>query len=82
MASKLSDKAVAVFAFAAYHEMSSGETVVDVVLKDGPATRQTRPPSRSSKPRGSPRPRATAPSSPTAARPICEPSSRHSASAG
>ena len=35
MASKLSDKAVAVFAFAAYHEMSSGETVVDVVLKDG-----------------------------------------------
>ena len=35
MASKLSDKAIAVFAFAAYHEMSSGETVVDVVLKDG-----------------------------------------------
>ena len=35
MAPKLSDKAVAVFAFAAYHEMSSGETVVDVVLKDG-----------------------------------------------
>ena len=35
MASTLSDKAIAVFAFAAYHELSSGETVVDVVLKDG-----------------------------------------------
>ena len=36
MASRtLSDKAIAVFAFAAYHELSSGETVVDVVLKDG-----------------------------------------------
>ena len=35
MASKLSDKANAVFAFAAYHALSSGETVVDVVLKDG-----------------------------------------------
>ena len=35
MASKLSDKAIAVFAFAAYHALSSGETVVDVVLKDG-----------------------------------------------
>ena len=34
MASQLSDKAVAVFAFAAYHEMSSGETVLDVALKD------------------------------------------------
>ncbi len=31
----LSDKAVAVFAFAAYHQLSSGEVVVDVVLKDG-----------------------------------------------
>ena len=31
----LSDKAVAVFAFAAYHELSSGEKVVDVVLRDG-----------------------------------------------
>ena len=31
----LSDKAIAVFAFAAYHQLSSGETVVDVVLKDG-----------------------------------------------
>ena len=33
--SKLSDKAIAVFAFAAYHQLSSGEAVVDVVLKDG-----------------------------------------------
>ena len=31
----LSDKAVAVFAFAAYHQLSSGEPVIDVVLKDG-----------------------------------------------
>ena len=31
----LSDKAVAVFAFAAYHQLTSGEPVVDVVLKDG-----------------------------------------------
>ena len=31
----LSDKAIAVFAFAAYHQLSSGEKVVDVVLKDG-----------------------------------------------
>ena len=31
----LSDKAIAVFAFAAYHQLSSGETVVDVVLHDG-----------------------------------------------
>lgn len=31
----LSDKAIAVFAFAAYHQLSSGEPVVDVVLKDG-----------------------------------------------
>jgi chromosome segregation and condensation protein ScpB len=30
----LSDKAIAVFAFAAYHQLSSGEAVVDVVLKD------------------------------------------------
>ena len=33
--STLSDKAIAVFAFAAYHQLSSGEAVVDVVLKDG-----------------------------------------------
>lgn len=31
----LSDKAIAVFAFAAYHQLSSGEAVVDVVLQDG-----------------------------------------------
>ena len=31
----LSDKALAVFAFAAYHQMSSGVAVADVVLKDG-----------------------------------------------
>ena len=31
----LSDKAIAVFAFAAYHQLSSGEAVIDVVLKDG-----------------------------------------------
>ena len=31
----LSDKAIGVFAFAAYHQLSSGEAVVDVVLKDG-----------------------------------------------
>ena len=31
----LSDKALAVFAFAAYHQLSSGEVVIDVVLKDG-----------------------------------------------
>lgn len=31
----LSDKAIAVFAFAAYHQLSSGETVADVVLHDG-----------------------------------------------
>lgn len=31
----LSDKATAVFAFAAYHQLSSGEAVIDVVLKDG-----------------------------------------------
>ena len=30
----LSDKAVAVFAFAAYHQLSSGEPVTDVVLED------------------------------------------------
>ena len=34
-ADKLSDKAMAVFAFAAYHQLSSGEPVVDVVLDDG-----------------------------------------------
>ena len=33
-ATTLSDKAVAVFAFAAYHQLSSGEKVVDVVLHD------------------------------------------------
>lgn len=32
---KLSDKAIAVFAFAAYHQLSSGEKVADVVLHDG-----------------------------------------------
>lgn len=31
----LSDKAIAVFAFAAYHQLSSGEAVIDVALKDG-----------------------------------------------
>ncbi len=31
----LSDKAIAVFAFAAYHQLASGETVIDVVLHDG-----------------------------------------------
>ena len=31
----LSDEAIAVFAFAAYHQLSSGEAVIDVVLKDG-----------------------------------------------
>ena len=31
----LSDKALAVFAFAAYHQLTSGETVTDVVLHDG-----------------------------------------------
>lgn len=31
----LSDKVIAVFAFAAYHQLSSGEVVVDVVLEDG-----------------------------------------------
>ena len=30
----LSDKARAVFAFAAYHQLSSGEAVTDVVLSD------------------------------------------------
>ena len=33
--SSLSDKAIAVFAFAAYHQLSSGEAVIDVILKDG-----------------------------------------------
>lgn len=31
----LSDKALAVFAFAAYHQFTSGEKVTDVVLHDG-----------------------------------------------
>jgi hypothetical protein len=31
----LSDKARAVLAFAAYHQLASGETVKDVVLHDG-----------------------------------------------
>ena len=35
MASGLSDKGLAVFAFAAYHQLTSGETVTDVVLHDG-----------------------------------------------
>lgn len=30
----LSDKAIAVFAFAAYHQLSSGQAVIDVALKD------------------------------------------------
>lgn len=34
-ATTLSDKAIAVFAFAAYHQLSAGEPVVDVVLHDG-----------------------------------------------
>lgn len=32
---RLSDKAIAIFAFAAYHQLSAGEPVVDVVLEDG-----------------------------------------------
>ena len=35
MASGLSDKGLAVFAFAAYHQLTSGEKVTDVVLHDG-----------------------------------------------
>ena len=35
MASGLSDKGLAVFAFAAYHQFTSGEKVTDVVLHDG-----------------------------------------------
>ncbi len=35
MATALSDKGIAVFAFAAYHQLTSGETVTDVVLHDG-----------------------------------------------
>ncbi len=35
MASGLSDKAIAVFAFAAYHELTSGEAVTQVALSDG-----------------------------------------------
>ena len=31
----LSDKAVAVFAFAAYHQLESGQTVTSVVQRDG-----------------------------------------------
>ena len=30
-----SDEALAIFAFAAYHQLASGEPVVDVVLEDG-----------------------------------------------
>lgn len=32
---RLSDKAMAVFAFALYHQFTSGEAVADVVLDDG-----------------------------------------------
>ena len=35
MSSTLSEKALGVFAFAAYHQFTSGETVADVVLHDG-----------------------------------------------
>lgn len=35
MARTLSDRGIAVFAFAAYHQLTSGETVTDVVLSDG-----------------------------------------------
>ena len=35
MPSTLSDKGLAVFAFAAYHQLTSGTTVTDVVLHDG-----------------------------------------------
>lgn len=35
MAQSLSDKGIAVFAFAAYHQLTSGETVTDVALSDG-----------------------------------------------
>lgn len=31
----LSDKAIGVFAFAAYHQLTSGEPVKDVILEDG-----------------------------------------------
>lgn len=31
----LSDRGIAVFAFAAYHQLTSGETVTDVALHDG-----------------------------------------------
>lgn len=34
-AATLSDPALGVFAFAAYHQLTSGETVVDVALHDG-----------------------------------------------
>jgi hypothetical protein len=34
MSSNLSDKAIAVFAFAAYHQLTSGETVREVVVDD------------------------------------------------
>lgn len=33
--SELSDKAIAVFAFAAYHQLESGQPVKSVVLSDG-----------------------------------------------
>lgn len=32
---QLSDKGLSIFAFAAYHELSSGEAVIEVVLDDG-----------------------------------------------
>ncbi len=35
MAASLSDKALAVFAFAAYHELGTGQRVASVVRRDG-----------------------------------------------
>ncbi len=35
MATALSDKALGVFAFAAYHQFTSGQKVTDVALHDG-----------------------------------------------
>ena len=32
---QLGDKGLSIFTFAAYHELSSGESVAEVVLKDG-----------------------------------------------
>ena len=40
--SGLSDEALAVFAFAAYHELSSGQRVRSVVRRDGRATGERR----------------------------------------